>query len=78
VAVATWAPVVAAVAGFTAASLSGLTLYVAGRRETRKWLRETLVDALTQFLDASFERPGRHVYRLLRSQGAVKVVEVAG
>jgi hypothetical protein len=73
VTVALVAPVVAAVAALAAAALSGLTLYVAGRRETRKWLRETLVEALTQFLDASFERPGRHIYQSLRTEPAIDI-----
>jgi len=60
------ASVVAAIAAVAAAGLSAATLIVTGRRETRKWIRETLLGALTQFLDASFARPGRFVYRTLR------------
>jgi hypothetical protein len=37
-----------------AAVLSGINLYVSGRREMDKWTRETLVEIFAAFLDASF------------------------
>ncbi|MGW4531799.1 hypothetical protein ACWEOI_12700 [Nocardia sp. NPDC004340] len=44
-----------------AAALSAATLYISGRRENRKWLREALIDAYVEYLDtgvlrATFER----------------------
>lgn len=41
-----------------AALLAGVNLYVSGRRELDKWTRETLVEALVVFLDASFKQSG--------------------
>lgn len=46
--------VTAAAAGL-AAILSGVNLYVSGRRELDRWTRDALVDALVQFLDTSFK-----------------------
>jgi hypothetical protein len=37
-----------------AAVLSGVNLYVSGRREMDRWTRETLVEIFAAFLDASF------------------------
>jgi hypothetical protein len=37
-----------------AAVLSGVNLYVSGRREIDRWTRETLVEIFAAFLDASF------------------------
>ena len=50
----TVAPVVSAVAATTAAVFSAATLYIAGRRERRKWHREMLSAALIRFFGASF------------------------
>src|SRR3712207_7626403 len=52
--VTTFAAIVGAVTAITAAVFSGLTLLLTGHRETRKWRRETLLDAVAQFLDGSF------------------------
>jgi hypothetical protein len=60
---------VGAATALVAAALSGITLYLTGRRETRQWLRESALDALTQFLDASFARPSRSVYEVLKAPG---------
>jgi hypothetical protein len=65
VSVASVAAIVGAVTAIAAAVFSGLTLHLSGKRETRKWIRESLLDALTQCLDASFMRPSRRVYLLL-------------
>jgi hypothetical protein len=59
-----------AATALVAAALSGITLYLTGRRETRQWLRDSALDALTQFLDASFARPSRSVYEALQTPGS--------
>jgi hypothetical protein len=38
-----------------AAVLAGINLYVSGKRELNRWTRETLVEILVLFLDASFK-----------------------
>jgi hypothetical protein len=43
-----------ATAAGLAAVLSGVNLWLAGRREINKWVRETLIEIFTMFLDASF------------------------
>ena len=50
----TLAAVASAVAASVAATLAGLNLYLSGRREHTRWARDTLVDILVAFLDASF------------------------
>jgi hypothetical protein len=50
----TLATVASAVAASVAATLAGLNLYLSGRREHTRWARDTLVDILVAFLDASF------------------------
>lgn len=52
--------VVGAVAALSAALFSGLTLWLSGQREERKWRRETMTNLLVQFLDASFGGRSRH------------------
>jgi hypothetical protein len=59
------AAVVGALTAIAAALFSGLTLYLSGRRETRKWIRESVLGALVQLLDASFMRPSSRARRLL-------------
>ncbi|MBO0609861.1 hypothetical protein [Myceligenerans salitolerans] len=58
-----------ATTALVAAALSGITLYLTGRRETRQWLRDSVLDALTQFLDASFARPSRSAYEARQASG---------
>ncbi|MGW7680908.1 hypothetical protein ACWGID_09240 [Kribbella sp. NPDC054772] len=53
---------IAATAACIAAVLSGLSLFVGGRREERRWRREAMTDTLVTFLDASFSGPGQRVY----------------
>lgn len=60
--------VLAAAAATIAAVLSGLGLWVGGRREERRWRRDALVDALVQVLDSSFASPGEELMRR-RSRG---------
>lgn len=55
------APVVAAVATCAAAVFSALSLIVAGRREQRKWRRDSLVEALVDFIGGSFAGGGQRV-----------------
>lgn len=45
--------IVGAATALVAAAFSGITLYLTGRRETSQWLRDSVLDALTHFLDAS-------------------------
>ncbi|WP_330183196.1 hypothetical protein OHB26_05805 [Nocardia sp. NBC_01503] len=61
--------VLSAIAATVAAVLAGLNLYLSGRREQRKWIREALIDAYVQYLGASF-RGGSRKLRGLRSAGA--------
>lgn len=58
---------IGAVAASLAAILAGLTLYVSGRRDNRKWLRDALIDAYVEFLDASFRAPNASGYELRSS-----------
>lgn len=60
------APLLAAVASTLAAIFTGLTLFLSGRRERRKWIRESLLAAEIQFLDASFRYPAKRIYQLRR------------
>ena len=50
------APIVGAAAAVAAASFSGITLYLSGRREHRTWRRDAVVEAMVQFIDASYSR----------------------
>jgi hypothetical protein len=50
-----WIGAVTAGAAGLAAVLAGVNLYVSGRRELDKWTRETLIEILALFLDASFK-----------------------
>ncbi|MFF0631298.1 hypothetical protein ACFYTS_02225 [Nocardia sp. NPDC004151] len=60
--------VISAVAASIAAVLAGITLYISGRRENRKWLRESLIDAYVGYLDASFGSGGAYA-RIARVEG---------
>ena len=67
------AAVLSATAASVAAILAGLNLVVAGRREDRRWARETATEAFVAYMDASFEsgsacrdagfQPRRHLDR---------------
>lgn len=48
--------VIAASAAVIAAVLSGVTLWVTGRRSETAWIRSALVDALERFAQSSFDR----------------------
>ena len=73
-----WVGVVTAGAAGLAAILSGVNLYVSGRREMNKWARESLVDILALFLDASFKQAGacRSIFRLSPDEKEVKRLRV--
>ncbi|MGW5106124.1 hypothetical protein [Nocardia sp. NPDC004123] len=60
--------VISAVAASLAAAFAGMTLYISGRRENRKWLREALIDAYVEYLDASFASRGAYA-RIARVEG---------
>ena len=49
------ASVLSAMAAATAATLSGLNLVVTGRREDRRWVRETATEAFVAYMDATFD-----------------------
>lgn len=53
--VGTTPAIISAVAASLAAVLAAVNLVVSGRREHAKWARETLVEVLVDFVDASFE-----------------------
>ncbi|CAM4503569.1 hypothetical protein NONI108955_37265 [Nocardia ninae] len=46
--------ILSAIAATLAAILSFGTLYVTGRREHRRWLRDSLVEAYVEYVEASF------------------------
>jgi len=48
-----------AVAATIAAVCAGITLYVTGRRDRRRWIRESLAEFYLEFLTGSFDSPGR-------------------
>jgi hypothetical protein len=48
------ADVLTAGAASVAALLSGVNLYVSGRREEQRWNREALIEAFVTFVGASF------------------------
>ncbi|MCX4093612.1 hypothetical protein [Nocardia sp. alder85J] len=50
--------ILSAVAASMAAVLSSATLYLSGRRDHRRWLREALIEAYVDFLGASFATGG--------------------
>jgi len=56
------ASVLSAGAATVAAVLAGLTLYATGRRETRSWLRDSLVEHYVEFLTSSFSSAGQRAY----------------
>ncbi|WP_146101103.1 hypothetical protein [Nocardia nova] len=60
--------VISAVAASVAAILAGVTVYISGRRENRKWLRDSLIDAYVEYLDASFRSRGAYA-RIARVEG---------
>ena len=47
---------VGAAAALAAALFSGVSLYLAGKREERRWRRDALVSAYQRFIELSFER----------------------
>jgi hypothetical protein len=55
---ATLPSILSAVAATIAAVLAAITLHVTGRREHRRWLRESLVESYLNYLNASFDAPG--------------------
>jgi hypothetical protein len=55
--------VLSAIAATIAAVFAGLSLYVSGRREHRRWLRDSLVDTYLEYLTASFDAPGMRAFR---------------
>jgi hypothetical protein len=61
-----WVGAVTAGAAGLAAVFAGVNLYLSGRRELDKWTRETLVETIATFLDASFKHASacRSIYRL--------------
>ena len=61
-----WVGIVSAAAAGLAAILAGVNLYISDRRDLNKWTRETLIETLTLFLDASFGYASacRNLFRL--------------
>ena len=62
--------VLSAVAAAIAVIVSGVALVLTGRREHRKWLRDSLMDAYVDFLGASFNRGSGRARRLRLSNQA--------
>ena len=68
--------ILAAMAATIAAVFSGLTLYVSGRREHRRWMRDSLVDTYVKFLGASFEGTAQGKAEKVRLQaGNTEVID---
>jgi hypothetical protein len=65
------APILGATAAAIAAILAGLNLFVSGRHERTKWIRETLVEVYVDFLAISAERSDIAI-RAVRSRRAGK------
>ncbi len=61
--------VISAVAAIVAATFSGTTLYISGRREQRKWARDATVQALVDLVDASYRSAGQKGFDA-RSKGS--------
>jgi hypothetical protein len=64
-----WVPVISAFAAATAAILAGVNLWFTGRREERRWRRDSIVDTIVSFLDGSFKLPGNMAYNQLTMGG---------
>ena len=73
-----WVGAVTAGAAGIAAVLSGVNLYVSGRQEMDKWTRESLVDIVALFLDASFRQASacRSIFRLSPDEKEVNRLRV--
>ncbi|MFD6393059.1 hypothetical protein ACWF9G_02465 [Nocardia sp. NPDC055029] len=67
--------ILSAVAATLAAVLSFGTLYVTGRREHRRWFRESLVDAYVEYLEASFSGSAARTLELRAVGDAAGVVD---
>jgi len=67
--------ILSAVAAALAAALAALTLYATGRRETRKWLRESLVEYYVEILTSSFNSAGDRGFRA-RQQSRVNELNI--
>jgi hypothetical protein len=65
------APILGAAAAAVAAVLAGLNLFVSGRHERTRWIRETLVEVYVGFLAISTERSDIAI-KAVRSQRAGK------
>ena len=65
------APILGAAAAAVAAALAGLNLFVSGRHERTRWIRETLVEVYVGFLAISAERSDIAIMAI-RSQRAGK------
>ena len=66
-----------AAAATLAAVLAAVTLYATGRRETRKWLRDSLLEHYVQFLTSSFSSAGDRGYRARLHGDAAKLRPIA-
>jgi hypothetical protein len=67
--------ILSAVAAGLAAALAGLTLYATGRRGTRKWLRESLVEHYVEILTSSFNSAGDRGFKA-RQNGEINELNV--
>lgn len=54
--------ILSAIAATIAAVFAGISLYVSGRREHLRWLRDSLVVSYEECLTASFDAPGRRAF----------------
>lgn len=69
--------VLSAVSATLAAVLSGGTLYLTGRREHRKWLRDALIEAYVDYLEASFSGSPAQALELRASNDEAGLAERA-
>jgi hypothetical protein len=58
-----WTGIATLTAAALAALLSGISLFLTGRREDKRWKREVLVDTMVSFFDASFAYVDRAAFR---------------
>ena len=67
--------ILSAGAATLAAVLAGLTLYATGRRETRKWFRDSLAEHYVEFLTSSFSGAGQRAHSA-RVQGDAAALSI--
>ena len=63
-----WTGIATLTAAALAALLSGISLFLTGRREDKRWKREVLVETMVSFFEASYAYVDRAAFRAARDQ----------